>query len=1565
MSGIRSKLKKLLTADFWLDVLAAFLRQFIKRNPIGFFHKDFNCKHPYWSIVISLASIILIFSGSFYFISRHNRTQAAWWNESWAYRKSIQLTNNTTAQTNVYVSLTLSTSDTTRFQADCGDLRFTKSNGELLPYYIASGCGTASTVVHVNFDTFPAGQQAIYEYYGNPSADNGFASADFSTAASNYSVGTIGTEEKSLAPVAHWSFDEGRGTVAHDSTANRNDGALDTSYVSWKPESECVSGKCLDFDGTNWNSYVDAGPATTSEIGTSDLSISAWVKLNPAQPDAYAGIVTKGAAASNDAGYAFFYDVNNKILAMAISNGVGTRDWLLPWKDGGYNYTDILDNKWHHLAVSVDRDGDTSFYIDGQYIGAEWTSDDGDISAANIQNPAEPLLVGSWQLSNNLKGSIDEPKIYKYVRTADQIKQDYAAGLAGMGRTRTGSAATFGGSSDKWLTDGLIGYWKMDESSWNGTAGEVKDASGNNNNGTAVNGATTARGKFGNGGNYDGTDDYVLTPEIDVPASNTFSFAFWFKTTDSSFGVLASWGWVRRCYNNYGNLGCDLSGDNSYAAISPVATNDGLWHQGVFTVNNGAEVLYLDGKQVATYDGTLNTSSSDMAFGSNTSGGDYAGAIDDFRMYSRVLSPDEVQKLYEWAPGPVGWWKLDEGSGTQTSDMAGGNNATVESGAQWTQGKYGKALKFDGAESARVTNTAALSVTTGTVDFWFKSDVFSGWQEIVSKYDATTDRNGYSFQLSNDRIYAYICSATACNEVGGSTYLTLGEWYHGALTWDGTSIKLYLNGKLDGQGNQTLVPVSNVTDFCIGGDAVSDSWDFHGSVDDVRVYNYIRTQKQILEDMNAGTPGTSDDFALQPPVAEYKFDDGYGSTAHNSGFGGSVLDGTLNAGGSGGNTTATQMWDLSGSRGRSIEFDGTDDYVNVPDNNLLDFGSSDFSVSFWVYPKSNCSNWDNVWGVEKWNGGGSTVGENEWALTLCGADGNTNKAVFNIESGGTIYSSGYSQTSYSLNTWYHMVGVRSGQYLYLYMNGKKENIGDMGSVLAVNNVGRNLRVAFSDGNAYWTNALFDEVRIYNYALTPADVQADYNSGAAAKMGSSGTNTTTGAPTNAASGEYCVPGDTTSCAAPVGEWKMDEKSGTVAHDTSGNGNDGTIYNSTWTQGKFGSGLNFAGTSDNYVEAANTAALSLSSVGTVEAWFKANSFTCDGSSWCEIVSKCDDNIDSNGYILLTGGGTLCTELANGSNHQEVCGDTDLSTGRWYHGAITWDSTTVKIYVDGKLDNGSGTAQTIVPVSNVTTLRIGRSPTWNSGYWNGQIDQVRVYNYVRTPAQIAWDYNHGKPVAQWRFDECQGTTIHDESGNGNNGTLNLGASGQTAAGTCTNNASTAWYNGRAGKYNSSLNFDGTDDYVLGTSVGANIFASDSSISAWLKRTTEDSGFHGVLSQGEDHTGFWWLGSYSNVWQFYANNSSTPLLQSSSPIIAGNWYHVVVVRNSSNTLMYVNGVQVDSDSPTSTGNSENLYIGRTGGFSEYFDGLIDDIKIFNYALTPEQVKQLYNNGSAIQFGN
>jgi len=170
--------------------------------------------------------------------------------------------------------------------------------------------------------------------------------------------------------------------------------------------------------------------------------------------------------------------------------------------------------------------------------------------------------------------------------------------------------------------------------------------------------------------------------------------------------------------------------------------------------------------------------------------------------------------------------------------------------------------------------------------------------------------------------------------------------------------------------------------------------------------------------------------------------------------------------------------------GQSLSFDGEDDYLEVADSPSLDFGAGDFSVAMWVYKRANSASWDNVWGINKWNTGGSP-GTNEWFFNLTEI-GDENTFLFGIEDGTTEYDVSDTAT-FSLNTWYHAVGVKYRTYLYIYVNGIQKNSNNIG-VHSVNNVGRTVRVANSGLNDLLTDAIFDGIRIYNRALSAQEIR---------------------------------------------------------------------------------------------------------------------------------------------------------------------------------------------------------------------------------------------------------------------------------------------------------------------------------------------------------------------------------------------------------------------------------------------------------------------------------------------
>jgi hypothetical protein len=163
--------------------------------------------------------------------------------------------------------------------------------------------------------------------------------------------------------------------------------------------------------------------------------------------------------------------------------------------------------------------------------------------------------------------------------------------------------------------------------------------------------------------------------------------------------------------------------------------------------------------------------------------------VDSVKIYNRALSAEEVRYHYNHG-GPVAHWKMDEGEGTRAFDSSGNNNHGTISGATWTQGKYGSALSFDGADDYA---QATVAGTKTAYSLWVKNG--SVWEHIVNN-------NG--------------------------TY--------------------YVNGA---RGTPKTYPIY-VSDNTVQLGKSGLSTFVNCQIDDVKVYNYARTAEQIQMDYQQG-----------------------------------------------------------------------------------------------------------------------------------------------------------------------------------------------------------------------------------------------------------------------------------------------------------------------------------------------------------------------------------------------------------------------------------------------------------------------------------------------------------------------------------------------------------------------------------------------------------------------------------------------------------------------------------------------------------------------------------------
>ncbi|GAF79978.1 unnamed protein product, partial [marine sediment metagenome] len=197
---------------------------------------------------------------------------------------------------------------------------------------------------------------------------------------------------------------------------------------------------------------------------------------------------------------------------------------------------------------------------------------------------------------------------------------------------------------------------------------------------------------------------------------------------------------------------------------------------------------------------------------------------------------------------------------------------------------------------------------------------------------------------------------------------------------------------------------------------------------------------------------------------------------------------------------------------------------------------------------------------------------------------------------------------------------------------------------------------------------------------------------------------------------------------VGWWTFVEGQGTTAYDWSGNGNDGTLQGDPeWVDGFFDNALDFDGSGD-YVNCGNDSALGLTYTGTVAAWIKhVDVFPGAGAT---VVAKGGHEW---GLLINEDGGNTMQWYCNDTEPRErITGTTPVDDGQWHHVAGVHDGSTMYLYVDGELDASAASSGLIN--QEAYDVWIGGDSERNARFWNGTIDDVRIYNRVLSVGEIA---------------------------------------------------------------------------------------------------------------------------------------------------------------------------------------------------------------------------------------
>ena len=489
---------------------------------------------------------------------------------------------------------------------------------------------------------------------------------------------------------------------------------------------------------------------------------------------------------------------------------------------------------------------------------------------------------------------------------------------------------------------------------------------------------------------------------------------------------------------------------------------------------------------------------------------------------------------------------------------------------------------------------------------------------------------------------------------------------------------------------------------------------------------------------------------------------------------------------------------------------------------------------------------------------------------------------------------------------------------------------------------------------------------------------------------------------------------------VAWWRLDEQDGTAATDSAGDNDGKLVGDPAWrpTDGKVGGALEFDGDGD-YVEIADGSDFDITQQITVAAWTKVNAFD---KSWQAIVTKGDNSWrlqrdqETDGLEFACSGATVPH-----SRWGDVHGTVNVNDGQWRHTVGVYDGDKLYLYVDGALD-ASVAATGKINLNDYPVL-IGENAQMPGRFWNGLIDDVRIYNYalsqdeisalcqfnasnpqppdegaVRPSAELKLSWRPGAgavshkvyfgtsshelsllatveapsfdqlPPPQrnteyyWRVDEVQqnGPVIAGPVWTFNTGKLirwwkldgnpnDSCPSGKDG----TVQGDPQWVNGRIG---GALRLDGTDDYVeTGDTTNLPVWT----IAVWVNSPAapvsagpsgpvhrdsnyqinwdhQDGNFRGAA--GVEVRGTWYAASFGNLQ-------------------ADTWYHLAATYDGENLKAYKDGVLV-TDNPDPSGNpeaeAETLKLGRHAAWTAHFNGTIDDVRIYNYALTKEEIAAL-----------
>ena len=443
---------------------------------------------------------------------------------------------------------------------------------------------------------------------------------------------------------------------------------------------------------------------------------------------------------------------------------------------------------------------------------------------------------------------------------------------------------------------GLVAWWPLD--------GNALDRIGAND-GTLVNGPTFTAGLVNQALSFDGADDAVRIPassSLDVGLSDGLTIEGWINpvdvsqqrpvvewvNSDASQSGVHLWISVIGAGSIFGNV-MDTAGNGHFFWSAPGLLVPDAWQHIALTYDkvSGVGTLYLNGVIVQQQNLGIFTplTSLDLLLGHRPSLPSFSGLIDEVSIANRVLSPEEIQTIYDAdsagrcktppthpphpprprhcvdAPaGLVAWWPLDGNA----LDRIGTNDGTLVNGPVFTAGLVDQALSFDGADdTVRIPASPSLDVGLSdglTIETWIHPADVSQQRPVVEWVNSDATLSGVHLWISvigAGSVFGNVMD-TAGNghHISSAPGLVVPDaWQHIALTYDKLTgvATLYLNGAIVQQQNLGIFTPLTSLDLLLGHRPSLPS--FSGLIDEVSIANRVLSPEEIQAVYDAGSAG--------------------------------------------------------------------------------------------------------------------------------------------------------------------------------------------------------------------------------------------------------------------------------------------------------------------------------------------------------------------------------------------------------------------------------------------------------------------------------------------------------------------------------------------------------------------------------------------------------------------------------------------------------------------------------------------------------------------------------------